>query len=518
MQEAHAQPAESSTSRTACALAWALAVVLLGFLCIWPVWSGIVVSNDDLKFLRGATPAVPVADAVRAAWNAPGMFRPLEILVAAGCDPVTLACLPVAPVQAAGLVAFCIGVVALTRRIAPRHPIAAPLVLIWIALSPATTVSLWQMDTCSQTWAAALAIWTGLFTWRGIDAARAGRVDWAGIAALVALFGIGCTIKEIFYGWSAGIGTALVVALVALWRSDRAAARRASLLLVPVVLLPVAHLLVRLKFSGFAAATGTDDRYAVDMGDNLLRNAAVSFAGAFANGPLHLLGDDAASPLLRALPLASVVTALCLFCAALGFRLLHRSTPGAVRMRPLLLVAAAGILSLSVTLPMGSVSELYGFGANVGAGLLVVSAMLSLWFPVAADERLIGRGLTVACAATLLLVGMDGLASRAYHFGLTWQYTRALNDAVLAHQRALPAGARDPVATVFLATPCFFGKSHSQYVVTPLLAVGFYDTGNWINQRDPERQLIFSLDPPLNARPGVDLVLNCGDLPQRAHW
>lgn len=509
-------------------VAWALAIALLAFVCAWPVYAGLVASGDDVKFLRAPEVSQSAWADIAAAWTARGSFRPMEIVVAANSDSVSLASPPVVPLQVAGLLALAIGTVALTRRIAPGFAMAAPLMLVWLALSPATTVSLWQMDTCSQTWSAACAVWTGLLVWRGLDAARRGSMDWLAWCALVVLVLFALNIKEIFYGWSAGIGTALLVVLASMWRKDRAAAIRASVLLVPVVAMPIAHMAVRLSMGWLSAPAAVGDRYSVNLGGNLVLNAAYSLAVLFTNGPLHLLGNGEVALPLRLLSVASIFAAFCVVAAALGFWWLHRRDPVAgdapasarrpVNVPALALAVGAAVGSLAVTIPMESVSELYGLGANVGAGLLVVCALLSLWHPAAADERLICRSVAVLGGAPLLVVGAYGVASRAYHFGVTWDHTRTINQAMLAHQKSLSGEPLEYTATIFFGKECYGGPSHSTYVVPPIMTVSPKYTEDWLNRRDPARKIAMSIDVPVDVRANADTVIDPATVRVREHW
>jgi hypothetical protein len=52
----------------------------------------------------------------------------------------------------------------------------------------------------------------------------------------------------------------------------------------------------------------------------------------------------------------------------------------------------------------------------------------------------------------------------------------------------------------------------------PAQALGVESTGPWLRRRDPSRPVAFTLDPPPGSRAPIDLVLDCGSLPQRAHW
>ncbi|MBL9140268.1 MAG: hypothetical protein JNK53_00255 [Phycisphaerae bacterium] len=374
------------------------------------------------------------------------------------------------------------------------------------------------MDTCSQTWSAALAVWAGLLAWRGVDAARAGRVDWCNLVALFAVFAVGLNIKEIFYGWSAGIGCALLAVLVCMWRSDRGAALRASWLVVPIIALPVAHLALRLSMGWLSAPQAVGDRYSVNLGDNLVLNSAYSLAVVFTNGPLHLLADDQVSPLLRVLPVASIFASFCIVATAAGFWMLHRAAPNRAALAPAVLVAGAAILSLAVTIPMDSVSELYGLGANVGAGALVVWSLVALWNPVASDERTICRGIAALGGVTLVAVGCFGLAGRAHHFDVTWQYTRLTNAAMIAHQDGMSDQPADPMATLFFAKACYVGPSHSTYIVTPIRSVSPEYTEDWLNRRDPKHKIAMSIDVPVDLRPGLDGVIDCANMPVRRRW
>ncbi len=507
-----------TTANAGRTMAWCAATLLLVFLCAWPVYAGMVAVDDDIKFVRGDKIVGTYVQSVRAAWNTSGAFRPMEILMGMGCDPVTLTCPWVLVVQAVGLGTLAVGAIVLIRRIVPGHPMAAPLLLMWLALSPATTASLWQMDTGSQTWSAALAVWAGVAAWRAVMRAREGRMDWVAWVALLILFAVGLTIKEIFYGWSAGVGTALGVTALWMWRKDSAAARRVLVYLVPVVVLPAVHLAARYWWGGLGSPDGSHDRYSVTLGENLLLNGAFSLAGVLTNGPLHLIRDDAALAVLRVLPLVSVLLAVCAIGAAAGFRWLHRAQAGAIAVAPVFVCGGAGVLSLAVTIPMGSVSELYGFGANVGSGIWVVGALTLLWWPSAADERFLCRGIAIAAAVTLGLSGVYGLGSRAYHFALTWEYARTLNTIVMTHQSSMTRSDIRPPAVVYLGPDCTFGRMHSTYVVTPVRAIGAKETGPWLDRHDPNHLMVLSIEDPAYARAGIDLVVDCKNFPARAHW
>jgi hypothetical protein len=71
---------------------------------------------------------------------------------------------------------------------------------------------------------------------------------------------------------------------------------------------------------------------------------------------------------------------------------------------------------------------------------------------------------------------------------------------------------------VYLGTNCILGRTYGQYVMPPAQALGVESTGPWLRRRDPSRPVAFTLDPPPGSRAPIDLVLDCGSLPQRAHW
>lgn len=111
---------------------WIAAVLVGAFVILWPVWAGIVATNDDIKFLREPSCALPVWDRVCDAWTHSASFRPLEIIVSASCDATTLACGLVMPVQALALVVLAWAVVGLADRVAPGNRAVAPIALLWI--------------------------------------------------------------------------------------------------------------------------------------------------------------------------------------------------------------------------------------------------------------------------------------------------------------------------------------------------------------------------------------------------
>jgi len=87
----------------------------------------------------------------------------------------------------------------------------APLAMILVVLSPATTCAVWQMDACSQTWSAALGLWACAHAWNGAERVALGGSPWPSTFRLLGVFALLLMVKETAYGWSLGIGMALLV-------------------------------------------------------------------------------------------------------------------------------------------------------------------------------------------------------------------------------------------------------------------------------------------------------------------
>lgn len=318
----------SGNSNMATNIAWGVAAILFAWLLLFPLVGGLVVANDDLKFLRGELNVGSLAQNIQWSWLHTNSFRPLENIVAAFCNEQTLACWPVVPVQLCGLALVAAGVFALVRRVLPGFAIATPLILIWIFLSPSTMTALWQMDTCSQTWSAALGVWCGILCWDICVAARAGAATWGKLLVLFALAAIGMNIKETFFGWSASIGSALILAIILMWKNNHRASLRAAVALIPMALMPLLYLVIRYKFGGLGGVQSLEEnpeaRYQIGLGENLVTNIITSAFGLFANGPLHLFNNDAAMLPLRALPVLSGAAAGAIILAAAALRALHK--------------------------------------------------------------------------------------------------------------------------------------------------------------------------------------------------
>ncbi|MBU3727875.1 MAG: hypothetical protein FGM37_01300 [Phycisphaerales bacterium] len=487
---------------------------------LWAPVGGLCIANDDIKFVRGPGRDMPLLEALSDAWWSQPIFRPLEIIVGHLSDPVTLECTWAMVVQGAGLLALLAGVRALCVQAMPGHRLAHPVVQLMVLLSPATTVSVWQMDACSQTWTAALGVWSAALAWRWIGSGSAGaRPAWC-LLALSATMAAGLLIKENFYGWSLGLGVACTAAVVWLGRGGWRAASGASLALLPVVGLTALHLALRIWSSALLGTLSGDgeSRYRAEFGSNLLTNAMASLGAAVGTGPFHAIGDVDSGAALRLMSLVSIALVAALIMFGLGIGLMERARPG-VRWRALAFASTACILSLSATVPMGSVSELYGCGANVGCAMLAVAGALALWH--AGSGHAILRAAVAGALGLVLCIGTYGLASRAHHFGVVWSATRALNESIVGFQSTLAPsanGSSAPAGIVHAPTECLRGFTHSQYVMPPLQALDVPLMEEWLRRRDPSRPVAFSIGTAPSAPRPNELVLDCAALPQHGHW
>ena len=454
------QPIDMRVTR----ILWAAAILLLAFVMAWPVIGGMIAVNDDIKFVRVPTHGEPVAKQIADAWRTSPSFRPLELMVAAGCDERTLACPIAIVVQMAGLAMLAWGVVA-----------------------------------------------------------RAGRIAWGALATLTLVFALGVNIKETFYGWSAGIGVVALAATLWLFVRDRGAALRAAPTLVPVVALPIAHMAARWLTGAMSqsADANQDSRYQIELGMNLVINAVQSVAGAVGTGPFYLLADEKAPLALRALPALAGLVELCLLAAAVEFAVLRPAREKRLRWMPVALACVAGMISLSVTFPMGSVSELYGFGANVMIALLVGVALTALWRAAEVEDRGLTRMVAMVGGATALMVGLYGLAGRAHHFRNIWLCTRTANEQIVAFMDTRPAAPKygdAPISTIYFPSSCRPERSYGAYIMPVAQAVDILNTVDWMKRLHPRHPTTFSLDTDAPNHGPYDVVVRCDAMPRDGHW
>lgn len=510
--------------RTLSSIAWAAVAIAAVAVISWGAIGGLCMANDDLKFVRLPDRDLPLLDAVVHAWRTQPSFRPLEVLVAHASDPVSLSCPAVVPIQAAGLIALLAATLALARLALPGMRAMWPVTLLLVLLSPATTASLWQMDSCSQTWSAALGAWSVWLAWRWISPPHGGSAPWRVLVTLCATVVLGLTVKENFYGWALGLSVASAVTVAMTAARNRTAALRAAWVMVPVAIIPLLHLACRWRWSalpGLLGGGGDGSRYQAEFGSNLLVNAVASLAGSVGIGPFHLVLDGEASFALRALPVLATGALVAVILLGIGTAALDRWAAPGIRWPVVLYAASATILSLAATIPMSAVSELYGLGANVGCALCASAGAATLWRVGAPSPHVLGRASVALALALASAIGAFGLVSRAAHFGVVWATARALNDAIVAFQPTLPATRSDEAGAagmVHVPTACLVGVTHSQYVMPPLQALDLNLTEEWLARRDPSRKVVFSIGTAPAKPRAIELVLDCAALPQHGHW
>lgn len=408
-----------------------LAGLSLSILIGWPLLRPLVAATDDIALLLFPQEFSSVYDALRANWAQP-LFRPLAVLSSFLTDPATRECRPVFVLHCGffGLAALAVD------RIVASHMsrdgvIRALALLLWL-LHPSTSVALWQMDTLSQTASAAAGLWLVVLA---LGSWRPKRF----VAAWIALTCLGLLTKETFLGW--------VFAAICWCRWDVLRSRdwRAGMGPLSSALLALAYLACRAPVWS-TTAWAHDGGYTPHLGFTTIRNILLCVAGLFSVGPTHALF---ASPRWSMPWMVTVVgtASACLVYASYALNQ-HRSAGTWILL---------SLLALIPVLPMAHVSELYLFGPNAMFAVGLAGAFFD------AERR------HPASARSLLFVftlaGLLGLVSRAYHFDLTWSYSRELALQVERIEAgSVVRGIRRPCLAVS-------GASYGAFVVTPISAV-----------------------------------------------
>jgi hypothetical protein len=498
-----------------------------------------IVMNDDIKFIRSPACELPLWQELRLAWTSSPSFRPMEIIVGRLCDPVSLACPWVMPVQLAGLAVLGWGVVRVAGVIMPGERLLAPLALILITLSPATTCSLWQMDACSQTWSAAIGVWCCLFAWSGFRRAGGGAWPWRETACLAVLFALSVHVKETAYGWSAGIGSCSLVATGWWLMHNRAAAVRTFPLLVVIIGLPLTHLVMRLLVGAVDQSLqgDQDSRYQLQVGMNLVINLVMSMAGAFATGPFYLMSNPQAWLPLKAMAVVASLLQAVVLAAAIEFAYLRGNEPlkRACRLAALFCVATLG--SVGITCLMQSVSELYGFGANVGFAVLLAVALIATIRSVQQTDAS-GWVPKLATSAMFMaaLIGLYGMAGRAGHFAITWRLVRQGDGAVVQAAKTIqgrvrpiegaPGGSADTSSartrseqlTVCFDAGCRPHYAYGQYVNPVQQGMDILRSLAWLKRRYPGVDPVLRMDADCSLLRGTVLAVECGGVTAHGNW
>ena len=525
------------TPRHSTFVLWAIFGLLLMFISVWPYWAGMIVMNDDMKFVRSLASELPVWEQLRLAWTSSPSFRPLEIIVGRLSDPVSLACPWVMPLQLAGLGVLTLGVVRVAIVIMPGERLLAPVALIMIFLSPATTCSVWQMDSCSQTWSAALGVWCCVFAWTGFEHAGRGTWPWRDTAWLTLLFAISVNIKETAYGWSLGIGTCSLVASG--WRlvCERSAAVRTLPLLAACIGLPLAHLVMRLLVGAVDQSLEGDEdsRYYLQVGMNLVINMLMSMGGAFATGPFYLMANPQAWLPVKAMAVVASLLQALVLATAIEFAFLQGNASLRRGCRLAAIFCTATLGSVSITCLMQSVSELYGFGANVGFAMLIAVGFVATIrsFEQLEASKWIPR-LATGAMFMAALIGVYGMAGRSGHFAITWRLVRQ-NDASLiqaaqaiqqraeanpstAHRNTGSAGLGGEQLTVCFRPECRPHYAYGQYVNPVQQGMDILCSLAWLKRKYPAVEPVLRMDTDCSQLGGAVFAADCTGVASHGNW
>lgn len=435
-------------------LTMAISIVLLA----WPLTAGMVVATDDVGMLLFAGDHPSFGALLERAWRG-RLFRPLFQFGAQLLDPDTRSAWGVAWLHLPALWVAAAAVERLASKLF-ADPLPRWSATVLFLLHPSTTVCLWQADTLSQTTSAAAGLWLFALA-SGSWTPRRPTTAWLVVTAL------GLLTKETFLGWVAVallvFATRRVRRLSAVTRSPWPRSSEAWLGPLLSAALVVTFVLARAAVLSTFAATST--RYSLHVDVQIVKNVATLGAGLVIVGPLHAL--MIAGPRELAFWVAvfgTVIHALVLALAVLR---------GPDRAATLWLWACA-LLTLAPVMPMGHVSELYLMGPNALCMLCLARASCGLF------ERA-APGLAWSVLACLLATGVFGVASRAYHVGLTWAYGRALTAQV---ERMAAADQGAPLPAPKEPCPARSSLQHSVYVAGPRSALNEPATAKYFAQRN----------------------------------
>lgn len=504
---------------------WIAVVIVLAFLVIWPIWSGIISCGEDVDYSRGAALRGTLCYNFVFEWGT-SSFRPIDLLSGRLVNLKTLDARATIvlhlPAMAAILMAIWVAIKRLTPNYRSYFPVAA---LCW-CLHTSTTCVLWQHDTIAQMWASACGLWLGLLVWEAIERAWAGKSIQRHAILLGLLCVLGVLTKEVFFGWVAALDIFLVLtAIVAVQRRNWRVLSAITTIFLAITLIPLGFFALRWFGGGLSEFSRLGGRYKPQFGANLIYNVVLAVMGYFSMAPIHVLRDPAAPIFLRAAPILAIGLNI-LICIAPWFilRITHRDWPGRPRGQTVAIIAFLTFLGVCATLPIGRISEVYLLGPNAGSAMLTAIGLIGWWQLTRSVHKdyltissKIGRAMPIAAGVVLLMIGMYGVASRAYHFQLTWSYARKLDQLLLDHQRSLPPD-KNRVITVFLPNALTTGLVHNQYVCPPGKSILLDCLEAWRNHSDPLRQMkLVSSDPIGPINPG-DLVVDVNQFPPRRHW
>ena len=458
-------------------------------LLLFPLLGGITPIRDDWNFcldlVGGASLPVVLVRQLKG-----DFFRPIDIVAGALVDPRTLDGRVSFLVLALGFLLFLFVVRAAIGRLVRRAPLPVNatalfwLVVLWIVIQSAAAVSLWQLDTGSQVWSAAVGVAFGLALWSWVERAGRGEPVTARAAGLLALQVLGLLTKEFFLGWSASFALALLVlAFRARRKGNRRSARSFTLLAAAIGIVAIGYVLLRKELGGLTFGYG---KYSGNVIVNSAKNVLLTLIGGLTVGPVHALRDPRALPIVRPLVLAGLAAAAVL--AAAGVTALYRIErvrPGSGWLAGFVALVAIG--SISAVLPTEHISEVNLLGPNAAIGLVVALGAVELL-----RAR---RALASIVITAVLAVGAFGTFGRLQHFAATWHDARAIEDEARGAIGSLPATDR----TVFVVPSGVLvepGFVHSTYVMPPGETLPPAALETWLARVFPGRKIRVGSPPP----------------------
>lgn len=506
-----------------------VAWVLLAGITVFPYLAGVVAMNDEVSLVyhfNGAT-SLSNEDIGRWVWTYK-FFRPLDQFLAPYLvDGPSRSARVAMLLHLPGLIGLIAVVSYWTRRLIPREPIAVPIVILVLAFSTATSLSLWQLDTSTQTWSAAVGIWFCGLTWLATRALRDGR-EGPRAWLLVGVGALGLLTKETFLGWYA---VALLI-LLASWLFDFRAPvvekgdARSSWIrtLFAVATLPALFLVARLLSTTLGeVATQGEGHYGIHLGPNVIKNAALSVLGFLPNGPSHAVFGLTHAPVwVRALsPLAFGLCALLVAMPWFFSRLLKQDYTLTKR-RELYVAALLCFLASAIVWPTRQISEVNLLGPNFGGALLIAAGVADtrrIFSNAGPSTSRLMFGRVVLWGTTLLAVLLLslGLVSRGRQMAVSWEWVVTLKDSIRSHQASLRES--EAGAGVFIPAACSGdGRGYSQIVVSPERALRPSLTIWWLNYENPTRKLAAYRLRPESRLTSRDLILPCDSLRPRPWW
>jgi hypothetical protein len=438
------------SSAPATLVPWVAGFVAL-WLLVWPLFAGLSVAVDDIQAVL--TPTQTLSGGLWRAWHEP-LFRPPIVISRFLADPATRRAPGLVLAQSAALFLALLPALKLSRDRGLPPGLTA---LFWL-FHPAVAVTLWQTDTLSQTLCTAAGLWlfalaTG--AWRPRF-----RALWWLLLVLAGLL-----TKETFLGW---VPAALLWDYFRLKRLETTHAIAAAIVL--------AYIGSRLPIA-FGQAES------VDLGLSRLAHVPTLALGLLTFGPVHLLRVTGLSSPAWWLSLMAPILHMALL--VMGARWSSEAT------RKALLLWATALLVLAPVFIMAHVSELYLMGPNFLTALSLAECLSAL------SKR--SRRWSQVGTILLALSAFWGLASRSYHFAITWEYSRVLAHQLVEQSTLAPAHRPDAACLV----P---ERGHSVYFVSPLLALCVPCTKAVASERGQ------------SLPQGWESSFDCSKLPKRAVW